>query len=245
MRESPNRGGCLRHCLALSYSVLLLATLSLPARAAEELVADRIVLIEPSEGFCALDIEQQVDSLLFEQMKRLQKDFSQLIGYWVDCRQLEQLRAGEANAPESYVLILAQRPGIGAAIEPVDLPLESFLRMMKDYLLNQGGMGNVEDGYELGKDVLDDNGINTGETQSLGLIADDASALYVASIQGYEAGGVSAIAAIVAGVTELNGVITSVTVYDTYRGAETIEILQRRAMKIAADLVAKNPTMVH
>jgi hypothetical protein len=244
MRESPNLGDRLRHCLWLSCSVLLLTALSLSAKAAEEVVADRTLLVEPSEGFCALDLEQPLDSVLFERMKRLQKDYNQLAGYWVDCQQLEQLRGGQTTAPQSYVLILAQRPAVGAAIEPVDLPLEDFLRLMKDHLLKQGGMEDVEEGFETGKDLLEKEGINAGETRSLGLIADDASALYIATIQGYEAYGVSQVVAIVSGVTELNGVAISVNVYDTYQGGETVEILQRRAVTIAAELVAKNPTIV-
>jgi hypothetical protein len=243
MRESPNRGGRLRHCLWLSCALLVLATLPLPAKAATEMVADRTLVIEPSDGFCALDLERKIDSLLFEEMSSRQKGITQLVGYWVDCRQLEELHGGEANAAESYVVIVAQRKGLdGTAIEPSDLPLEDYLRTMKDFLINQGGMSRVEEGYEASKDVLADHGIKAGETRSLGLIADDASALYIASIQAYEVGNVSRVAAVVAGVTELNGVPISVNVYDAYRDGETIEILQRRASTIAAELVAKNPT---
>src|SRR5262245_2302793 len=126
MRESANRGGRLRCCLWLCCSALLLATLLLAAVATAELVAVRTHLVEPSEGFCALDLEHRMDSALFERMKSLQEDYNQLVGYWVDCQQLEQVHGGETGALQSYVLILASRTGVGAAIEPVDLPLEAF-----------------------------------------------------------------------------------------------------------------------
>ena len=244
MRNS-DRGGRLEHWLWLSGLVLWLATLSLPAGATDELVADRTLLIEPTEGFCALDLSNPVDSSLFEYMANLQKDYNQLVGYWVDCQQLERVRSRETETLESYVLVLAQRQETGAVIRPVDMPLGGFLSAMKDFILNSGGMGKIEEGYELGKDVLDDQGINLGETRSLGLIADDASALYLGNVQGYELNGVTAVMACVIAMTELNGIMISVNVYETYRGAETIELLQRRAATIAADLVVKNPTVVN
>lgn len=241
MTVSADRGGRPGRSLWLACWLFLPATLPLSAKAADEVVGDRTLHIEPSEGFCALDPEQ--DSLLFEQARSRQKGMFQIVGYWLDCRQLEKLRNGEPRAMQSYVLILAQRKGPdGSVIEPFDRPLEEYLRLLKDFLLNQGGMGRVEEGYELGKDVLKERGINPGESKSLGLIADDASALYIANIQAYESGGVSAVGAAVGGLTELNGLVVSVNVYDTYRDGGTIEVLQRRASTIAAALVAKNPT---
>ncbi|HEX6093315.1 MAG TPA: hypothetical protein VFZ07_08185, partial [Dongiaceae bacterium] len=118
MRNS-DRGRRLEHWLWLSGLVLWLATLSLPAGATDELVADRTLLIEPTEGFCALDLSNPVDSSLFEYMANLQKDYNQLVGYWVDCQQLERVRSRETETLESYVLVLAQRQETGAVIRPV------------------------------------------------------------------------------------------------------------------------------
>src|SRR5262245_13386603 len=147
MEKSAGRGGRLRRWLRLCCSVVLLATLPLPARAADVVVADRTLVIEPSEGFCALDTEKRVDSLLLEEASNRQKGANQVVGYWVDCQRLEELRGGgDRLAPGSHVLILAQRKGLdGTAIEPFDMPLEDYLRTMKDYLINKGGMSRVDE----------------------------------------------------------------------------------------------------
>lgn len=107
--------------------------MSLSAAAADTVIGGRNLHLREIGNYCALDLESEVDALLFKIMVDLQRGTNELAAYWIDCEELASLHRGDSDRFSSYVLILAQLSG-RKSVSPVDMPLDSYLAEIKRYL---------------------------------------------------------------------------------------------------------------
>jgi hypothetical protein len=237
-----------RHALVL---MLFLFGSSASAQGAEVTVGDRQIQIAVHPGFCELDGNNELDKLLLKMATDVQKGINEVVAYWIECRQLSDLRSGKTDQFYSYILVLAQLDR--GKIRPVDLPLSQFLLEMKRVIAETNGfddtMAEIEKSQrERFAKVLDELGANPGsmtfeKPQLYWLIAEDARAIYHGMIQEFVVNGRHTLMGGTFAMTELNGLSVTVNAYDEYRGSETFDLLKTQASGIVANMVAMNPTI--
>jgi hypothetical protein len=241
----------------MPFRILVLALLSvfssIPPTAEDVVLVGRTLHLPVSDGYCALDSTNDIDSMLLRVMADMQRGTSELAAYWVDCEQIARFRSGESDDFSSFVLLLAQLSG-HTKPTPVDMALNEYLALMKRHIVKANGGKDLLPGdiqarvrerldETLANIDADGSGIAIGETRQLGLLDEDSSALYLGMIMHAVVDGQSDISAAAIAMTELNGLSMSVNVYDDYRDAESFEALLARARAIAAEVVAVNPTL--
>ena len=93
--------------LVRTFALTLLLVLSpIPARAEEVVLGGRNLHLPVSDGYCALDAANEIDSLLIKIMEDMQRGSSELAAYWVDCEQIARFRSGESDDFSSFVLLV-------------------------------------------------------------------------------------------------------------------------------------------
>jgi hypothetical protein len=221
-------------------SVLVLAVLALLSAAPVaadpvDLYGRQIEFFLPV-GYCYLDESQQAEKMIVDNIVQMNQGSNELIAYFAPCNDLVAYRSGAIATLSEYGIVFVplvegsfqaspssraeSLPQIAATMPALDEALLSQIE--QEVNQNQGGF-------------------TLSGTQFLGLIGQDANALYAGMVAEVSDGQTSVPAAGVLAITQLQDVVMTINLSRTYRSNADIVALLTEAQTYAAELVAANP----
>ena len=221
---------------AITAALMLGASLALPcaqvAQAQEQPFAERIVTAVP-QGYCSLDPKRPQEAQMLDQQQKLQQPQSALVLMFLDCKDLEQLRAGGSVNQQRYgtLLVLPHRSAITATrADFVAVVAKQYsptdLDTIKRQLADQGQPSTA-----------------AGTARVLGVLKQDDRAVYLGvvvdsiSVDGKQVpAGIVGVTA----VTLLNGAPVSLNLYQVNGGADAVPGLMADQQHYVEALLAAN-----
>lgn len=221
----------------LARLILLLPFLAAPAAAEPVDIYGRTLdLVLPADT-CALDYAQPVEQAMIDNMIQVNQGSNEVIAYFAPCDMLQALRDGQADwLPVSGTLLL---PVVGGSFQASTLDRATFLAMMAKEIpsVDSAALAAME------QDINQRSSVGSiGETQFLGALGEDASAIYIGLLAVVTApdGSVANMATVVA-LTQLADVPLSANLSREYASNADLDWLLAQLQAYMAELTARNP----
>ena len=221
-------------------SVLALAVLSLapalPAAAEPvDLYGRQIEFFLPM-GYCYLDESQAAEKMVVDNVVQMNQGSNDLVAYFAPCNDLVAYRAGAIVTLSEYGIVFV--PLVNGSFEPAPTPRAESLPQIAASMpaLDEALLAQIE------QDVNQNPaGFTLSGTQFLGVIGQDANAIYAGMVAEVSDGQTSVPAAGVLAITQLQDVVLTINLYRTYLSNADIVALLTEVESYAGELVAANP----
>jgi len=202
-------------------------------RAASYEVAGRSVAVELPPEYCAVDEGIRAERELHEVIQQINAGMNRVLVVFVDCRELLSWRRGEIDALTRYgqVLTPARETVFG------DLHMSAFLGELRK-VMDEAFAAGLQDGRSRALAVVPD--LEVGEVRSLGVLAQDETAIYAGMAELLERGGGRLVMAGVVSMTLVNHVAVSVNLYRPYRDPASVEALLAEQKRFVRELLRRN-----
>jgi len=217
----------------ITAALMLGASLALPcvqvAQAQDQPFAERIATAVP-QGYCSLDPKRPQEAQMLDQQQKLQQPQSALLLMFVDCKDLEQLRAGGGVNQQRYgtLVILPHRSAVNATRS------EFVAAVAKQY--------SPTDLDAIKRQLADQGQPSTG-ARVLGVLKQDDRAVYLGvAVDSVSVDGKQVPAGIVGvtAVTLLSGAPVSLNLYQVKGGADAVPGLLADQQHYVEALLAAN-----
>jgi len=229
------------NALAVIALGALLAIAALGSARAEQFqFAGRSLEIEPPQGYCALDRSHPDEAQMLDLQERLQKRQNRVAMMFLECQDLAQRRAGNADDPQRYGMVLIPQPQGEVRAIP-DMTRAEFVAAVAKPLPQLDADALSRDiGDQVGQAVP---GATVNNVKLLGVLKQDARAVYVGvSVGGMSQDGktVSDGAVGITAITLVNQIPVSLNLYRVKGGAEAIPGLLADQQRNVDALIAAN-----
>jgi len=222
--------------------ILLLASLlGLPCLAKDAKVGQTSVTLTAPSGQCELDPGQPSDARMLQITEStLASVGNRLLGFYADCKQLNDWRTGKRALLEDFA---QYQTAIAAMDAPAPAaPAEAIKQLCSQQREASEKMvtGIATDMKARIEEAV--RGVQLNQVRSLGVVAEDANACYAALVQRFKAetGKDVTIMALFA-TTFVQGKLVLYYLYSTYRSAQTMTALLAKQKLNVAALLAANP----
>ncbi len=222
--------------------ILLLASLlGLPCLAKDAKVGQTSVTLTAPSGQCELDPGQPSDARMLQITEStLASVGNRLLGFYADCKQLNDWRTGKRALLEDFA---QYQTAIAAMDAPAPAaPAEAIKQLCSQQREASEKMvtGIATDMKARIEEAV--RGVQLNQVRSLGVVAEDASACYAALVQRFKAetGKDVTIMALFA-TTFVQGKLVLYYLYSPYRSAQTMPALLAKQKLNVAALLAANP----
>ncbi len=222
--------------------ILLLASLlGLPCLAKDAKVGQTSVTLTAPSGQCELDPGQPSDARMLQITEStLASVGNRLLGFYADCKQLNDWRTGKRALLEDFA---QYQTAIAAMDAPAPAaPAEAIKQLCSQQREASEKMvtGIATDMKARIEEAV--RGVQLNQVRSLGVVAEDASACYAALVQRFKAetGKDVTIMALFA-TTFVQGKLVLYYLYSPYRSAQTMTALLAKQKLNVAALLAANP----
>lgn len=187
-------------------------------------------------GYCYLDESQAAEKMMVDNIVQMNQGSNDLIAYFAPCNDLVAYRAGAIVTLGEYGIVFA--PLVDGSFQAAPTPRAESLPQIAASMpgLDETLLAQIE--QEVNQNPA---GFTLSGTQFLGLIGQDANAIYAGMVAEVSDGQTSTPAAGVLAITQLQDVVISINLYRTYRSNADIVALLTEAEAYAAGLVAANP----
>jgi hypothetical protein len=185
-------------------------------------------------GYCYLDEAQPAEKILVDNSVAMNQGSNELIAYFAPCNDLVAYRVGAITVLSEYGIIFV--PLIDGGFEASPLSRAESIPQIAATIpaLDEAALQELER-------QASQQGITVSGTQFLGLIGQDANALYAGLLAEVSDGTTSYPTAGVLAITQLQDVVLTVNLYRPYRSNADIVALLSEAESYVAQLVAANP----
>jgi hypothetical protein len=185
-------------------------------------------------GYCFLDESQPAEKLLVDNTVAMNQGSNELIAYFAPCNDLVAYRVGAIDVLSEYGIIFV--PLLNGGFEASPSPRAESLPQIAATIpaLDEAALQELER-------QASQQGITVSGTQFLGLIGQDANALYAGLLAEVSDGTTSYPTAGLLAITQLQDVVLTVNLYRPYRSNADIVALLSEAEAYVAQLVAANP----
>jgi hypothetical protein len=219
--------------LALSFAALLPA---LPAAAEPVDLYGRQVEFFLPMGYCYLDEAQPGEQQLVSAIVQSNQGSNDLIAYAAPCNDLIAYRVGAIEVLSEYAIIFV--PLVDGGFQPTPVSRAESLPQIAASMpaLDEAALQQLEQ-----EASSNPHGVTISGSQFLGLIGQDANAIYAGMLSNVSDGTTTSAVAGVLAITQLQDVIVTFNVYRVYRSNADIVALLTEAEAYVADLVAANP----
>jgi hypothetical protein len=199
-------------------------------------VAGRSVAVELPSDYCAIDKGIRAERELHEVIQQINAGMNRVLVVFVECQELRSWRRGEIDALTRYgqVLTPARETVFG------DLDLSTFLGELRK-VMDQAFAAGLQDGRSRALAVVPD--LEVGEVRSLGVLAQDETAIYAGMAELLERGGGRLVMAGVVSMTLVNQVAVSVNLYRPYDDPASVETLLAEQKRLMEELLRRNATL--
>ena len=222
--------------------ILLLASLlGLPCLAKDAKVGQTSVTLTAPSGQCELDPGQPSDARMLQITEStLASVGNRLLGFYADCKQLNDWRTGKRALLEDFA---QYQTAIAAMDAPAPAaPAEAIKQLCSQ---QREASEKVVTGIATDMKVRIEEavrGVQLNQVRSLGVVAEDANACYAALVQRFKAetGKDVTIMALFA-TTFVQGKLVLYYLYSPYRSAQTMPALLAKQKLNVAALLAANP----
>jgi len=222
--------------------ILLLALLlGLPCLAKDAKVGQTSVTLTAPSGQCELDPGQPSDARMLQITEStLAGVGNRLLGFYADCKQLNDWRTGKRALLEDFA---QYQTAIAAMDAPAPAaPAEAIKQLCSQ---QREASEKVVTGIATDMKVRIEEavrGVQLNQVRSLGVVAEDANACYAALVQRFKAetGKDVTIMALFA-TTFVQGKLVLYYLYSPYRSAQTMTALLAKQKLNVAALLAANP----
>jgi hypothetical protein len=222
--------------------ILLLAwLLGLPCLAKDAKVGQTSVTLTAPSGQCELDPGQPSDARMLQITEStLASVGNRLLGFYADCKQLNDWRTGKRALLEDFAQYQT-------AIAAMDAPAPAVPAEAIKQLCSQQREASEKVVSGIATDMkarIEEavRGVQLNQVRSLGVVAEDANACYAALVQRFKAetGKDVTIMALFA-TTFVQGKLVLYYLYSPYRTAQTMPALLAKQKLNVAALLAANP----
>jgi len=222
--------------------ILLLASLlGLPCLAKDAKVGQTSVTLTAPSGQCELDPGQPSDARMLQITEStLASVGNRLLGFYADCKQLNDWRTGKRALLEDFAQYQT-------AIAAMDAPAPAAPAEAIKQLCSQQREASEKVVTGIATDMkarIEEavRGVQLNQVRSLGVVAEDASACYAALVQRFKAetGKDVTIMALFATMF-VQGKLVLYYLYSPYRSAQTMTALLAKQKLNVAALLAANP----
>ena len=221
--------------------LLLASLLGLPCLAKDAKVGQTSVTLTAPSGQCELDPGQPSDARMLQITEStLASVGNRLLGFYADCKQLNDWRTGKRALLEDFA---QYQTAIAAMDAPAPAaPAEAIKQLCSQQREASEKMvtGIATDMKARIEEAV--RGEQLNQVRSLGVVAEDASACYAALVQRFKAetGKDVTIMALFA-TTFVQGKLVLYYLYSPYRSAQTMPALLAKQKLNVAALLAANP----
>jgi hypothetical protein len=224
-----------------AVALLLASLLSLPCLAKDAKVGQTSITLTAPPGQCELDPGQPSDARILQITEStLAGVGNRLLGFYADCKQLNDWRTGKRALLEDFAQYQT-------AIALVDAPAPAVAAEAIKQLCSQQREASEKAVSGLATDMkarVEEavRGVQLNQVRSLGVVAEDANACYAALVQRLKAetGKDVTIMALFA-TTFVQGKLVFYYLYSPYRSAQTVTALLAKQKLNVAALLAANP----
>ena len=227
--------------LCVSVVNLCFFAFTLSASAETLTLAGRTVVLEPPQGYCALDAARPQEAELIAFNERMQQPRNHVIMQLADCDELAEFRAGKRQNFGKYGQYFT--PVSNGAVKLVT----SYARA--DFLADAAKeLPKLDSGAlvdEVTKKVRENAGADVGGVKFLGVLKEDDAGVYMGIAFGNLSVGNQSLASSsmgVVGLTLVNQVSVSLGLYRVNVGPEAIPDLLAGLQRTMASVVAANAT---
>jgi len=220
--------------LALAVAGLLLLASTAAAEPVE--VHGRTLELHLPNGYCLLDATLPGETELIESLRASNAGQNDLIAYFAPCNDLIAYRVGALDRLTEYGTLMV--PLVDGAFTPGPGPRADFLAEMR------GAMPTVDEAMlaELEQQASNNpQGVQISGSQFLGILHEDANALYLGLLFQASAEGETLAGAAVLAFTLLGDVAFTVNLYRPYRSNADLVALVSELGPYMAGLTAANP----
>jgi hypothetical protein len=185
-------------------------------------------------GYCFLDESQPAEKILVDNTVAMNQGSNELIAYFAPCNDLVAYRVGAIDLLSEYGIIFL--PLVNGGFEASPVPRAESLPQIAATIpaLDEAALLELER-------QASQQGITVSGTQFLGLIGQDANALYAGLLAEVSDGTTSYPTAGLLAITQLQDIVLTVNLYRPYRSNADIVALLSEAESYVAQLVSANP----
>jgi hypothetical protein len=221
--------------------LLLASILGLPCLAKDAKVGQTSVTLTAPSGQCELDPGQPSDARMLQITEStLASVGNRLLGFYADCKQLNDWRTGKRALLEDFAQYQTSIAAIDAPAPAVPAEAIKQLCSQQREASEKVVTGIATDMKARIEEAV--RGVQLNQVRSLGVVAEDANACYAALVQRFKAetGKDVTIMALFA-TTFVQGKLVLYYLYSPYRSAQTMTALLAKQKLNVAALLAANP----
>lgn len=220
----------------LAFAALALLPVALPAAAEPVDLYGRQVEFFLPLGYCYLDENQAAEKMIVDNIVQMNQGSNDLVAYFAPCNDLVAYRAGAIVTLSEYGIVFV--PLVDGSFQAAPTPRAESLPQIAASMpaLDEALLAEIE--QEVNQNPA---GFTLSGTQFLGLIGQDANAIYAGMVAEVSDGQTSTPAAGVLAITQLQDVVVTINLYRGYQSNADIVALLTEAETYAAELVAANP----
>lgn len=209
---------------------------ALPAAAEPVDLYGRQIEFFPPLGYCYLDESQAAEKLIVDNTVQMNQGSNLLVAYVAPCNDLVAYRSGAIPTLSEYGIVFV--PLIDGTFQAAPTPRAESLPQIAASMppVDEALLAEIE--REANQNTA---GFSLSGTQFLGLIGQDANAIYAGLVAVVSDGQTSVPAAGVLGITQLQDVVVTINLYRAYHSNADIVALLSEAQSYAAELTAANP----
>jgi hypothetical protein len=219
------------HILALAFVTLLALTAA--AGAEDFQVGGETLSIDPPDGYCALDRSHPADAFILGAIEKTQAGANQVLMQFALCQQLEDWHAGRIPNYSNYG---------GVTVQLEDGTPRSIRMSRRDFIVGmqthmpKADMTDIENEINAKLEGL----AAISNSQMLGVVGKDGSALYIGVLGTVEVGGERTLLAGVTSITLLRSFVVNTNLYAPAE-PEMHDHLLAIQKAYLAELVRQNP----
>jgi hypothetical protein len=221
--------------------LLLASLLGRPCLAKDAKVGQTSVTLTAPSGQCELDPGQPSDARMLQITEStLASVGNRLLGFYADCKQLNDWRTGKRALLEDFAQYQTSIAAIDAPAPAVPAEAIKQLCSQQREASEKVVTGIATDMKARIEEAV--RGVQLNQVRSLGVVAEDANACYAALVQRFKAetGKDVTIMALFA-TTFVQGKLVLYYLYSPYRSAQTMPALLAKQKLNVAALLAANP----
>jgi hypothetical protein len=221
--------------------LLLASLLGRPCLAKDAKVGQTSVTLTAPSGQCELDPGQPSDARMLQITEStLASVGNRLLGFYADCKQLNDWRTGKRALLEDFAQYQTSIAAIDAPAPAVPAEAIKQLCSQQREASEKVVTGIATDMKARIEEAV--RGVQLNQVRSLGVVAEDANACYAALVQRFKAetGKDVTIMALFA-TTFVQGKLVLYYLYSPYRSAQTMTALLAKQKLNVAALLAANP----
>ena len=221
--------------------LLLASLLGLPCLAKDAKVGQTSITLTAPSGQCELDPGQPSDARMLQITEStLASVGNRLLGFYADCKQLNDWRTGKRALLEDFAQYQTSIAAMDAPAPAVPAEAIKQLCSQQREASEKVVTGIATDMKARIEEAV--RGVQLNQVRSLGVVAEDANACYAALVQRFKAetGKDVTIMALFA-TTFVQGKLVLYYLYSPYRSAQTMTALLAKQKLNVAALLAANP----